>query len=449
MQRPVHPRRRRDLVAQPVGDERVVYDPRSDNVHVLGPAAATVWDALGAECDRTELLARLAACEPSLVGDEVGAELERVLDDLQRAGLLAVEPAPDASPLAPPEPPANASDAEPASVAETVRAALVALAAGDAAGAERLLRRGLAKRPDDPDLLGNLASVLFLAGGSDEPAALYERALERAPQRADLWSNLGNVRRRQGRDDEAASCYARALEIVPEHLDAACNFGALRAAQGRDAEAIALWRGAAERSPAATTPVVSEARLHTERGERARAAEVLRAALTTSPSNPELWNALGVVLALDERRDEAMASFERASELRPTHAAAARNLLQLAAAAERWSDVERHAARLADALPDLAEIPVVTARARLATGRREEAIDALREGLARRATALACAEELVRFHERAGDRAEALLAYAAVAKRFEALQLERWPRLAALHRRASELRARQTATPDA
>jgi len=433
-------RSRPDLLTQPVGDERVVYDPRTDAVHVLNQSAAIVWDGLAAGCDRAALVARLAAADPARDAGQVEAELDQVLADLDRAALLATAPVPAASGL---------SSRQPAAASDPVRAALARLAEGDPSGAERMLRGALDQRPDDPIVLGNLASVLFLSGASDEPATLYERALAADPKRPDLWSNLGNVRRRQGRNEEAASCYARALELAPGHVDAACNFASLRAAEGRGEEAIALWRSAAADDPAASLPVVSEARFHTERGDRGRAEALLRGALEARPSDSELWNALGVVQSLGERRDEAIESFERASVARPSHAAAARNLLHLLAAAERWDDVEAHAARLASALPDLDAIPVATARAHVAGGRRAEAIAVLRESLGRPTVALACADELVGLHLRAGERAEALLVYAAVAQRLDERQLDRLPRLAAVHRRAAEWRDRPRATTDA
>jgi tetratricopeptide (TPR) repeat protein len=439
-------RRRRDLVAQPVGDERVVYDPRTDSIHVLDPVAALLWDALGDELDDATLRQRSAALLGDGTPSEVDEALARALRELAVAGLLeqpaVLPPALPESP-APTGPPDRdavlrlaAADAAPPDARTALRAANARLAAGDLIGAEAMLRAALAHNPADAHVLGNLGSVLFLAGRTAEAGSLYERALAVDSENSDTWSNLGNVRRREGRSDEASACYERALSLDPEHLDATSNLAALRLAQGRTDEAVALWRDGARRHPGDPAPVVALARCFAERGDLVAAETTLRDALAAGRATGELVNALGVVLQLAGRAAEARDVFREALRLAPSSTAARRNLAQLAAAAGDWEEVAAHTDALLARAPDTPEIRLLAAHARSALRDSTGGLALLEAGLELEASALACADELVRLHERAGRRAEATMVYARIAPRLRDLDLARWPHLAALRARA-------------
>lgn len=84
------PRVRDDLVFRPLGEEWVVYDPRTRDLHVLNVTAAAVW----ACCDGSltpaemavELEAHLEAAPPTA---EVRRDVDRALARFADEGLLA------------------------------------------------------------------------------------------------------------------------------------------------------------------------------------------------------------------------------------------------------------------------------------------------------------------------------------------------------------------------
>jgi PqqD family protein of HPr-rel-A system len=88
----VRPRRRLDLVVEPLDDEIVVHQPGSGEAHVLNPTAAFVWE----QCDGAHADAEIAAL---LVG-RYGVDDERALSDVRACldrlaglGLLAADDA--------------------------------------------------------------------------------------------------------------------------------------------------------------------------------------------------------------------------------------------------------------------------------------------------------------------------------------------------------------------
>lgn len=79
-------RARADVRIQRVGREAILHDPVSRQAHVINAAAAQVWDL----CDGRDLdaLASSFGTPYGRTGDEVRADVERVIDGFRRLGLL-------------------------------------------------------------------------------------------------------------------------------------------------------------------------------------------------------------------------------------------------------------------------------------------------------------------------------------------------------------------------
>lgn len=175
--------------------------------------------------------------------------------------------------------------------------------------------RGLAARPDDPDLH-------YLAGRAapdlDASRQAYERALRLAPSHARAWMGMGAIHRATGDLHAAAEAYQRAL-AADVTLEEAWN-GLLVAVLGMGATEAAL--------------------------------DVAKAATEAVPRDPEPWLALAA-LEPERARDHLL----RASELMPTepriataladlhlrqgHAADAVPLAERAVRLDPWSDEAR------------------------------------------------------------------------------------------------------------
>lgn len=83
-------RRTDDLLEREVAGELVVYDPTSHQAHCLSPVAARIWQLADGGTPRRRAIDALARETSSR--DAAEALLDRTLDDLATAGLLADTP---------------------------------------------------------------------------------------------------------------------------------------------------------------------------------------------------------------------------------------------------------------------------------------------------------------------------------------------------------------------
>jgi hypothetical protein len=83
------PRHAGGIVERGIGSETVLYDSRSDRVHLLDPLAAAVWLRCdGRSCDEAELTASLREIDPGADSRTIEAALNRLADlDLVDPGL--------------------------------------------------------------------------------------------------------------------------------------------------------------------------------------------------------------------------------------------------------------------------------------------------------------------------------------------------------------------------
>lgn len=126
----------------------------------------------------------------------------------------------------------------------------IAMAEGDATGAEHAFRQVLAADPADADAhmnLGNLCSAL--PGREREAEEHYRRALALRPDYADLHFNYGFFLQRQRRRSEAAEAFRQALECNPAHAAAYNSLGILAMEERRYPEAAECFTRAAELEP--------------------------------------------------------------------------------------------------------------------------------------------------------------------------------------------------------
>lgn len=146
---------------------------------------------------------------------------------------------------------------------------------GDAAGAERTLRRVIALAPAKQWPRGDLARLLL---GMDRPAEAEQvltEAIAADPDHADAHAMLGSLLSEREVLVPGAAHLQRALDLVGPHPQLMANLGRNLMRQGKLDEAEPLLEGAVKAMPDALTPLVYLAELAEQQDQFDRAAALL------------------------------------------------------------------------------------------------------------------------------------------------------------------------------
>lgn len=119
-------------------------------------------------------------------------------------------------------------------------AALVA--GGQAEAADALLDEGLARHPDDADLLVARARAAFRSGRAQLAIARWEAALAAAPARPECLVGLSGVLRVAGHLPRAGEIIARAARLLPDDPMVIAEVARIAEARGDFTAALAQWR---------------------------------------------------------------------------------------------------------------------------------------------------------------------------------------------------------------
>lgn len=85
--------------------------------------------------------------------------------------------------------------------------------------AEKLLRTAQALRPNEPEILHNLAVFLLATGQPQEAALFYEMLTNVAPKVAHIWANYGHALRQSGKLAASLPAFEKAQELDPQNHD--------------------------------------------------------------------------------------------------------------------------------------------------------------------------------------------------------------------------------------
>ena len=198
---------------------------------------------------------------------------------------------------------------------------------------EAVMKRRLEKYPADFSAHFNLGALSL--NRKDLPPALahLRAALAVEPEQPAALNTLGVALESDGKLDEAMEQFRHALRVRPGDASARYNLAVALAAQGRSEEAAAGFRELLAAHPddgAVRDHLVQALR---ESGDSAasagrlpQAAECYRELVGLEPGNADLRNNFGILLSRSGDKAAAIAQFEAALRIDPTHAAARRNL---------------------------------------------------------------------------------------------------------------------------
>ncbi len=187
------------------------------------------------------------------------------------------------------------NDPLPTAPADALRTAMRLNEAGDAQGAERLLREHLRSAPRD----------------------------------ADAHAAHGVVLQRLGRSADAARAYRDALAVDGAHAIAGCNLGALLREAGELDDAEEVLRATLAARPGFVPALANLGLALCELERPEEAVDVLEEAVAARPDAIEAHFGLAQAYSALYRLDEAAASYRKVLELRPNFVAARWNLSHL------------------------------------------------------------------------------------------------------------------------
>jgi len=246
-----------------------------------------------------------------------------------------------------------------------------------AAGYARCLERD----PRDSVAMGLLGAVRVAQGSPVEGERLLRAATELDPADEVAWLNLGIALLALGRPEEALRSIETARAIRPNSAESSVPLAEALLAVGRAEESLRACNEVAADQPEWRASRFSAARALASLGRRAEAAQVLRGLLARG-SDREAAIALRGLLAEDPTPPARLESLRLDAALRPDDPAASAALAValgeaglLEECAERWS-------LIAAARPEEKEPHFQLGRVLAVTGRREQAVEAIRRAIA-------------------------------------------------------------------
>jgi tetratricopeptide (TPR) repeat protein len=290
------------------------------------------------------------------------------------------------------EDPAREGEAEAAyrSASEAAAPTELALAAGTLSGfyfargrleeAERALREGLERSPDDLELLYALARFYDARGDRARADATVEQATRARPDDVKPQLILSAYRGRRGDLEGALAAAEAALGIDPQDLDARLrkaelliDLGFRERAPARSAQGRAIVEAALGEQEGEPRALFVQAKLELAEGRFADAVGTLRRVLDARPEWAQAHFLLGSALFADGDRPGARAELVRALEIDPSLYDARRVLAQVQGALGEFDLAIEEARRVLAAAPDDAKMRIQLAQSLVRQGRFAEA----------------------------------------------------------------------------
>jgi len=185
--------------------------------------------------------------------------------------------------------------------------------------------RALELDPDQPRVWITLAIVHAGTGQFERAMADLQRAVELQPNSDDAFRLLGEVLGSRGREDDAVAAYDRAIALRPDYWRNHMERGRFLFGAGRFAEAEAAFRTVIRLQPDIALGYQALGTVQQSVGDLDGARDSYQTALRFRPSTGAYSN-LGVIHHWQGRYEEAIAAYQKASELRPRHPLYYRNI---------------------------------------------------------------------------------------------------------------------------
>jgi predicted O-linked N-acetylglucosamine transferase (SPINDLY family) len=178
-----------------------------------------------------------------------------------------------------------------------------------------LWRQALKLRQDLPDTWFDLGNALLRNLQHDEARTCYEQALALNPDHVGVLINASSIALNQGDLARAMACAEQALALQSDSAEAACNVASALRQLKRLEEAEAMARQAVSLNPALQQATSLLAGILHDRGDIGAAESLLRQSLQQGAAPSSTHLALGHLLRLQNRLQEAIVHYQQALAL--------------------------------------------------------------------------------------------------------------------------------------
>jgi len=213
-----------------------------------------------------------------------------------------------------------------------------------------------------------------------EALAVLRGALATSPRDPRLWTLNGFALLHLGQNKEALTSYERALEISPDYVPALEGDAEIRFSAS-DRKAIPLLKKIVSVDPKNETAHAMLGSLAFLRGDCVIAASEFGQSSALIASQPDALKQQAYCLVKLKRESEALAAFERLSELEPNNHAITYNVALLESMEGNYQETIKRLEPLVRSGPPEPEILDVLAEAYEATSSTPQAVAALREAI--------------------------------------------------------------------
>lgn len=216
-------------------------------------------------------------------------------------------------------------------VADEVTSVRSWIAAGRLAVALATVDAAIGPSPDDPGLMHLRGCVLIAWNRHVEALAAFCRGIACGGNQLELLIDAGWCSYMLGDFTQAERLQSRAVAAAPDSSEAHFALGVVLRAKKDFTAAVECFDKVRVLSPAYADCALNVAMCERGMGNQAAAEAWLRRAIADNERDPRAWCLLGMVLVVQERHEEAFASYRRARELERETGSDARTLAQYVA----------------------------------------------------------------------------------------------------------------------
>lgn len=187
--------------------------------------------------------------------------------------------------------------------------------------AEEQLRFALSMEPEFPQLHEDLGSVLALQSRFEEAIPAFEKAIQLQPALPLAHKKLGQALAEVGRGADADEAFQVYVDRDPDR--AAIAEGIKHQQEGRSEDAIKAFRAVLKNNPNSVNAMRYLAVAYWQEDKKIEDAEaLLRRATQLAPDYTGAWLILGALLLERNKHVDAVAAYQKATDLEPKNAEA-------------------------------------------------------------------------------------------------------------------------------